>query len=79
MGGRFIASGWDPHYIIGQIICMQSLFYFILGLLLVAFDMCFGIPFSLDQIFLPYSASNHVDFIVKWTTISAYLVAALVK
>ncbi len=78
MGGRFIASAWDPHYIIGQIVCMQSMFYFVLGLLLIAFDMSFGIPFSLDQVFLPYSASNHVEFIFKWVTISAYLVAALV-
>ena len=78
MGGRFIASTWDPHYIIGQIVCMQSLFYFVLSLLLIVFDMSFGIPFSLDQIFLPHSASSHVEFIYKWVTISAYFVVALV-
>lgn len=78
MGGRFIVSTWDPHYIIGQIVCMQSMFYAAMGLLLIMFDMCFGIKFTLDQIFLPRSASSQVDFVFKWTTVSGYLVVSLI-
>jgi len=51
--GSFLTSTWDPVLIVGQIVCMQALFYVSLGLLLLVLDAAAHAPLTLAQLLDP--------------------------
>ncbi|XP_014250158.1 protein SYS1 homolog isoform X2 [Cimex lectularius] len=63
LSGQFRNTAWDPLLIIGQIIAVQSVFYFTLGVWLVALDILSGSPRSLAHIF-KYQELHKNTFVV---------------
>lgn len=51
MAGQFRYNVWDPVLIIGQIITLQCIYYFCLGMWLALIDVTMGTVESLHQIF----------------------------
>ena len=49
---QFRSYVWDPVMILGQIVTIQCIFYFSLGVWVSASDFVIDSPRSLDQIFL---------------------------
>lgn len=60
--GSFRYTQWDPWLIIFQIVSIQSILYFTLGVVLILLGSLLGEPKTLDNIF-----QYHVSFIVKNT------------
>lgn len=51
MAGQFRYFVWDPLLIISQIVTMQCIYYFCLGLWIALIDVCMGSTESLQQMF----------------------------
>lgn len=72
----FRVSSWDPQLILGQIICLQSCYYTLLGFLCMLMDLLWAQPLSLDH--LLSFRTLRTDIALGWFYILMFIMGAAV-
>lgn len=75
--GSFITAKFDPVLILGQIVCMQALFYVSLGCFMLVLDAACGRQLTVVQILSPRAASPASGGRTWWVPVGALFLAAI--
>ncbi|CAB0045306.1 unnamed protein product [Trichogramma brassicae] len=64
--GQFRKTTWDPILIVAQIIAVQCLLYFILGIMIIMIATLLGTTKSLDYLFFIFILNSIVGALALW-------------